>query len=80
MPTQVKVLTVADLHRSQKLYELLAKAVEKHKPDVVAVVGDFLDATEDTKGKLPVEDCARALSRLPCPETVFIRGNREDSA
>jgi hypothetical protein len=80
MPTQVKVLTAADLHRCQKLYGLLAKAVECHKPDVAALVGDFLDATGETEGKLTVEDCARALGRLPCPETIFIRGNHEDSA
>jgi len=80
MATQVKVLTVSDLHRSQKLYALLAKAVSEHKPDVVALVGDFLDATGATRGKLPVGDCASLLSRLPCPETVFVRGNHEDSA
>ena len=80
MAIQIKVLTVADIHRSRKLYGLLVKAVESHKPDVVALVGDFLDATGETEGKLTVEDCARGLSRLPCPETVFIRGNHEDSA
>lgn len=80
MPNKVKVLTVADLHRSQKLYALLVSAVDKHKPDVVALVGDFLDATGETKGMLPVQDCAHTLSRLRCPETVFIRGNHEDSA
>ena len=80
MSNRIKVLTVADIHRSQKLYALLVSAVEKHRPDVVALVGDFLDATGETKGMLSVEDCAHALSRLPCPETVFIRGNHEDSA
>ena len=80
MLTTVRVLTVADIHRSQKLCALLRRAVEKHKPDVVALVGDFLDATGETKGKLSVEDCAHALSRLPCPETVFVKGNHEDSA
>lgn len=42
MANNAKVLTVSDLHRSEKLYALLAKAVGEHKPDVVALVGDFL--------------------------------------
>lgn len=80
MPNKVKVLTVSDLHRSQKLYALLVSAVKKHKPDVVALVGDFLDATGEVNGKLPADECAQVLSRLPCPKTVLLRGNHEDSA
>jgi Icc-related predicted phosphoesterase len=79
MANKVKVLTVADLHRNEKLYTLLVSAIEKHKPDVVALVGDFLDATGETNGKLSVDDCAHVLSRLSCPETVFVRGNHEAS-
>ena len=77
---RVTILTAADLHRSVKLYGLLAKAVSKHRPDVVALVGDFLDATGETAGKLTTEECAVALAKLPCPEVVFVRGNHEDSA
>ncbi len=42
MPVQVKVLTVADLHQNRRLYDLFAEAVGTHRPDVVALVGDFL--------------------------------------
>jgi Icc-related predicted phosphoesterase len=82
MPVAVKkkILTVTDLHCNRRLYELLTAAVQRHEPDVVAVVGDFLDATGETEGKLNVEECARVLSQLPCPETVFIRGNHESAA
>jgi predicted phosphodiesterase len=79
MSTTKKVLTVADLHCSSGLYRLLAAALEAHKPDLVAVLGDFLDATGETEGKLTAEECARALSGLACPEMVFLRGNHEDS-
>lgn len=80
MDTKKKVLTVADLHRSSELYRLLGDAVETHKPDVVAVLGDFLDSTGETDGKLTEQECAVSLSRLPCSDIVFIRGNHEDSA
>jgi Icc-related predicted phosphoesterase len=80
MPIKVKIITVADIHASQKHYEYLAKAVATHRPDVVALVGDFLDATGKTDGKLTVEDCARALGDMPCAETIFVRGTHEDSA
>jgi Icc-related predicted phosphoesterase len=80
MPTKKKVLTVADLHRDRELYRLLSEAVEHNEPDVVALVGDFLDSTGETEGKLAVEDCARNLSRLSRAEVVFVRGNHEDSA
>jgi Icc-related predicted phosphoesterase len=58
----------------------LGEVVAKHKPDVVALVGDFLHAFDDSKGRMTVEDCAGLLSKLPCGEIVFVRGNHEDEA
>ncbi|MHB9009660.1 MAG: metallophosphoesterase family protein [Limisphaerales bacterium] len=78
--TRVTVLTAADLHRSANLYGLLAQAVARHRPAIVTLVGDFLDATGETEGKLTTEECAVALAELPCQEIVFIRGNHEDAA
>ena len=46
--------------------------------DIVALVGDFLDAGDNTPGKLTTEECAQALSQLACREVVFIRGNHEN--
>ena len=80
MTLPITVLTVADLHRGKALYDLLGTTVTRHRPDILALVGDFLDATGEQERKLTTEECARLLSRLPCPETVFIRGNHEDSA
>jgi len=76
--TEVTVLTVADLHQSRKLYADLVKAVDEHKPDVVAIIGDCLHMGEDMEARLNVEQCAVALSSLRCPEIVFVRGNHED--
>jgi len=74
----VKVLTAADLHRSKRLYAELAAAVATHKPDVVALVGDFLDAFESTAERLSTSEAAVLLGSLPCPDIVFVRGNHED--
>jgi len=71
-------LTVADLHQSRKLYADLAQAVDEHKPDVVAVLGDCLHMGEDMEARLNVEECAGALSSLNCKDEVFVRGNHED--
>ena len=76
--TEVTVLTVADLHQSRKLYADLVKAVDEHKPDVVAIVGDCLHMGEDMEARLNVEECAAALSSLHCKDVVFVRGNHED--
>jgi Icc-related predicted phosphoesterase len=77
---KVKVLTVSDLHRGRFLYQLLERAVQKHRPEVVALVGDFLDATPGTTERLDNDEAARFLAALPCKEVVFVRGNHEDEA
>ena len=38
MSQTITVLTVADLHRSRKLYAQLREAVTRHKPDILALV------------------------------------------
>jgi len=76
----VRVLTVADLHQSSVLYRELALSVEEHRPDVVAIVGDALEAfSASSKFRLTVEECAESLARLPVARIVFVRGNHEDS-
>jgi Icc-related predicted phosphoesterase len=75
----VKTLTAADLHRGKRLYDELARAVAAHKPDVVALVGDFLDALGTASEQYPTPEAATLLSNLPCQEIVFVRGNHEDS-
>jgi Icc-related predicted phosphoesterase len=74
------LLTVTDLHRSAGLLKALGEVVAQHKPDMVALVGDFLHAFDDNEGRMTAEDCAGMLSKLPCAEIVFVRGNHEDEA
>jgi Icc-related predicted phosphoesterase len=78
MPT-IKILTVTDLHRVRVLYEQLGKAVASHRPDIVAFVGDFLDLGGDNSDQFSTAECAEFISKLPCAEIVFTRGNHEDA-
>ena len=43
---KIRVLTAADLHCSPRLFADLAYAVAKFRPDVTALVGDFLDGND----------------------------------
>lgn len=79
MSRTLKVLTVTDLHQVRSLYELLGKTVASHQPDIVALVGDFLDGVGGHADQLGTAECAAFLGRLPCKEVVFVRGNHEDS-
>ena len=78
MSSKTSVLTVADLHRNGALLEALEKVIAGHRPAVVALVGDFLDAGEDHEGRVTTRVCAQLLARLPCAAIVFVRGNHEE--
>ena len=80
MSKTTTVLTVSDLHRNTALLAALREAVVQHKPDVVALVGDFLHGFDDNKGRVTAEECANQLSTLPAEEIVIVRGNHEDDA
>ena len=60
-------------------YGELRTAVEQHRPDVVCLVGDFLDAEDlpPSNERLTPTGAALALAALPC-EIVLARGNHED--
>ena len=75
--TTIRILTATDLHQLRVLYDGLEKVVERHKPEIVALVGDAIDANLDQYCDLPKAECARRLARLPCDEVVFVRGNHE---
>ncbi len=82
-PKIVRVLTVADLHLRQALYDQLAEAVEEHEPDVVALVGDFIDFdwnnARHAKGFLSMEQASERLNSLAVPNIICVRGNHEDA-
>jgi len=80
VPLTLKVLTASDLHCHRFLYQSLADAVRRHRPEIVALAGDFLNAIDDRQDRLDPAECARELAALPCKEVVFIRGNHEDDA
>ncbi len=75
----IRVLTVADLHQRRSLYEQLETAVALHQPNILALVGDFLNVWQHGGNFLSVEECARRLNSLAAPEIVCVRGNHEDA-
>jgi len=77
---RIRLLTVADLHQSRERFHGLRNAIEEHRPDVLAFVGDTLDAFPlDSKWQLATSETAEFLSRLPVEHRVFVRGNHEDT-
>ncbi|MBN9691116.1 MAG: metallophosphoesterase [Verrucomicrobia bacterium] len=76
--TPFRLLTASDLHRHPGLFGELVKAVTQHQPEVVALVGDILNASGSTTDLLSPRTAARLLAGLPCREVVFVRGNHED--
>ena len=73
----VRILTVTDLHQSRCLYDQLQAEVHRHQPDLVAVIGDFLDLADDQDLPMTKAECARVLAGLSCPEVLLVRGNHE---
>lgn len=57
------LLTAADLHRGASLYGLLAQAVARHRPDIVAVMRDFHDGIGWTAGKLTTQNSAKTVAQ-----------------
>jgi Icc-related predicted phosphoesterase len=79
MGHQVKILAVTDLHQLERLYQLLGDAITFQRPDVLALVGDFLDCLGSVEPYLSAEQCANFIAGLEVPQIVFVRGNHEDS-
>ena len=75
----MKVLTVSDLHQRRSLYDQLAAAVAIQKPDLLALVGDFLDLDGHGRGMLTPKAAANGIAEMAkgC-EVVFVRGNHEE--
>ena len=75
----IRVLCATDLHQSVIQYQALHQAVLEQKPNVVALVGDFLHFWNPPVWELlPVAECAEKLAELPAEHLLFVRGNHED--
>ncbi|HEV2328654.1 MAG TPA: metallophosphoesterase [Verrucomicrobiae bacterium] len=75
----ITLLIATDLHQSRLHYQKLAQAVAQYRPDVVALVGDVLDALQfSTKTQFTTKECAQQLAALSVEHLIFIRGNHED--
>jgi hypothetical protein len=72
----IRVLTATDLHQLKWVYQALERAVAEQKPDILVLVGDFLDGGIPRSSHYSPRECASLLSALPC-EVVFVRGNHE---
>lgn len=79
MPQSLTILTVADLHQRKAKYINLRSAVAEHRPDVLALVGDFLDVGGNYPDLFSTKECCRFLSQLPVENILCVRGNHEDS-
>lgn len=73
---RIRVLTATDIHQTKWMYQALEEAVHFHKPDVLALVGDFLFGGIPRSDHYSEKECASRLAELPC-EVVFVRGNHE---
>jgi Icc-related predicted phosphoesterase len=74
---KIKILTVSDIHSVASLFDDLDRAVERHKPDLLACVGDILDFDATAAGMLRPSECGKRLAALPVERVVFVRGNHE---
>ena len=73
---RIRVLTATDIHQTKWMYQALEEAVRFHKPDVLALVGDFLFGGIPRSDHYSEKECASRLAAMPC-EVVFARGNHE---
>jgi len=71
----MKILTVSDLHQRRHLYEQLASAISEHRPDLVCIIGDWLDYEG---GDMTPPEAAAVLAKATgeC-EVAFSPGNHE---
>jgi len=77
---KLRLLTATDLHQSRQRFDSLKNAIDQHRPDALALVGDVIDAFPlNRKRQLATAETAKFISRLPVEHIIFIRGNHEDT-
>jgi len=77
----MKLMVLADVHQSEKHWELLIEAVWDNKPDLVAIAGDLLPKYDGILAQLAflprLREYASAI-RTAGAELVFILGNDDN--
>ena len=63
---KIRVLSVSDIHSVATLLDDLQEAVERHKPDILACVGDIIDFEARGRGMLPPSECGKRIAYLAC--------------
>ena len=72
------MLTFADLHQSPLHFRNLPRIINAANPDVVALVGDFLDlGINEGRVVLTIKEVVACLSAIK-PPLICVRGNHED--
>ena len=77
----MKIMVLADVHQSEKHWELLIEAVRDNKPDLVAIAGDLLPKYDGILAQLTflprLREYASAIKTAGA-ELVFILGNDDN--
>lgn len=71
----MRILTVSDLHQRRSLYEQLAAAIAAHRPNMICIVGDWLDVSG---GDMSLSEATEFLYEATSEcEVAFVPGNHE---
>jgi hypothetical protein len=76
---KLKILSATDLWQDRRRLSELRKAVERHRPGVVALVGDFLTPQPGAE-QVAIPAMARQIAALPVEHLVCVRGENEGAA
>ena len=76
---RVRVLTISDMHQLRSLYDQIARAVDDHRPDVLCLIGDFLEALRCGPEHMSCSEAATRLAALSVEHIMVVRGNHEDA-
>jgi hypothetical protein len=76
----IRVLNLAGVRQSRRHYRWLSAAVAEHKPDVVAMVGDFIGPQVLTSHPYcpTLDEVAEQLSALRAGHLLFVRANHKE--
>ena len=77
MPSTISIIAISGLHRREALMQDLEAALERHRPNALVFLGDFLCDEEGMEGRLTNEELAERFSRLACEHLILVPGISE---